>query len=219
MLAKKVLIMEHVMEDHLFYITKSEKKELLKCLDFIEKTISPIFSMELKFLSKLIYKNNNQHKKSKYFQRIKQVYKRLNLYKIDELVSGLRRILVSNQKSKINHESKGVFLLQQLSYKLYALYILVNETKELIKSSYLHFASLLQQTYFMAFAVVIVSISSRFFVLSESFDNEIIKLYKLIQDIISNNERKLPSNFDEIQIYESLLGPLPDFLLKKKMIN
>eukprot|EP01129_Flabellula_baltica_P006807 TRINITY_DN2590_c0_g1_i1.p1 TRINITY_DN2590_c0_g1~~TRINITY_DN2590_c0_g1_i1.p1 ORF type:complete len:232 (+),score=29.22 TRINITY_DN2590_c0_g1_i1:55-750(+) len=169
------------------------------CLTVIKDQIIPKFNVELLFLERIIYKNNNQHRNAIYFKHVKKVHRRLALFRLKEIIQELNYFI-----SGSNTQYSVIFFMN----KVYALHMLALNAMELAKTTYLHFCDLIRQTYFMPLAVVMVSLLSRFYTLIEDLVPALVDLYFLLKNIADNNR----FDINALDIFHSHIGTLPQSL-------
>eukprot|EP00743_Colponemidia_sp_Colp-15_P010527 GILK01011601.1.p1 GENE.GILK01011601.1~~GILK01011601.1.p1 ORF type:complete len:191 (+),score=15.02 GILK01011601.1:88-660(+) len=138
------------------------------------KHVQPALKMladEGYILDKLIYKNNYQHRKSMHFRRLKDVQRRLRSFLKSDFIS--IRPLLSNTTS--NNQSSQIVQL------LYVLIFAMGELDELltaISKSGESFFTLLSQSFFMPFALTVVSMLGRLQVLLQNMLDGLLDKYE-----------------------------------------
>lgn len=158
-------------------------------------------ALELKLYQKLIFKNTNTHKKTKYWQRVRQV---------KGWIQALQLALEYFSLNEPHHDSTPKSAVLFL-HKLFGFYTLCTEVSlQFLYSNntdykfpegslwvqqlglplwpFSYMASLLEQTYYMAIAVGIISCTSRFYAITRTIMEDIILLYNQLVGLTFQKE-------------------------------
>eukprot|EP01126_Amoeba_proteus_P027144 TRINITY_DN2692_c0_g1_i15.p1 TRINITY_DN2692_c0_g1~~TRINITY_DN2692_c0_g1_i15.p1 ORF type:complete len:240 (-),score=44.96 TRINITY_DN2692_c0_g1_i15:264-953(-) len=138
--------------------------------------------LEMKLYQKILYNHNNSHKKTKYWQKLRQV-----------------KGWVLTVNTALSHflptaETVGgttkVFNYDNVLNKLYALYQMCEKSMDLIRATYLYLVTLLEQTFFMKLSLSLVGCLSRFYALLKCVTEVTMDNYNNLQKEKKNSEEQ-----------------------------
>jgi len=189
-----------------------------------------LMTTELWLFKRILYKHKNQHAHAHYWRHIIHMKKLITNLIALQLSLLPERLPFSLQDpapgSTLNAHQWNVLperpTLASVLYWVLALASLVRETMNVIKECAVDMLTLIEQTFFMAFALTVLSISSRFHSLCKFIGTHLDSLYGMLYralDFCPNQRASTAANPTSgvaphvvLALFVNLLGPLPRLL-------